>query len=147
MKCVNCGGPVGSEKWGYHKGMACSQECLDQIVAREGMVCDFCGDVDPIAEYPCANFTAVAGFFDKDFRHRGEQTMRYSEAWTACDGCATLIDADDVEGLVERAWQSNRPAMYLTPVKETELRYTLDRLIRAFWEYRQPGGRRALELR
>ena len=54
------------------------------------LLCDFCGQLDPVVYYECANFQIVgdrSGVIDSGDR------------FYACDPCRVLIDADDWRGL------------------------------------------------
>jgi hypothetical protein len=53
-------------------------------------VCDFCFDQGPTWDYPCERFVIPELDFGSD------------EGWSACDTCSALVEAGDVEGIVER---------------------------------------------
>lgn len=82
-------------------------------------VCDFCFDQGPTWDYPCKRFTiAELGFGSAD-------------AWAACNTCAELIEAGDVEGLVERG---------LAIFGQPERRPALRKITEGFLAHRD-GGR------
>lgn len=62
-------------------------ELVESVITSP--VCDFCGDQNPCWDYDCAQFDL------EDFGSIG--------GWAACDGCSTLIEAEDYEGLLERS--------------------------------------------
>ncbi len=53
--------------------------------------CDFCCSIDPVKEFPCA-----------DFPLPHDPGMLSAGAWAACPPCAALVDAGDLNGLVRR---------------------------------------------
>jgi hypothetical protein len=56
-----------------------------------GMGCDFCSHTTPPTWlYPAADFEMMPGHIS-------------TGGWLACDGCATLIEAEDWAGLAKRA--------------------------------------------
>jgi hypothetical protein len=69
----------------------------DDMAAAGGMKCDFCSSPSITRLYDALDHVAlrVSGF---DLASEG--------AWAACDDCATLIDANDREGLLARSLDS-----------------------------------------
>lgn len=53
-------------------------------------LCDFCNDMKPAWEHPCRSFTTLGGVVES------------VDAWLACDGCHTLIVAENWDGLAAR---------------------------------------------
>ncbi|MGB7437778.1 MAG: hypothetical protein WBR26_02435 [Candidatus Acidiferrum sp.] len=80
-------------------------------IEEEGNTCDFCGRDDcwPGKDYVCGEVSV------------GIMTLAPS-VWGACGPCAKLIDADDWEGLAQRAAEGVVPEMrslYLIQMRKT----------------------------
>lgn len=62
------------------------------------MICDFCGDetMKRLKVYECGRFTV-------------EGLATFDKGWGACDPCASLIDANDHDGLIRRAMTCHEP--------------------------------------
>ncbi len=93
------------------------------------MECDFCSQPGPVWAYVCDDqhteirvVTArVVGAADYQRRHRAARTLRtetapgftqaWGQRWSACDGCAALIEARDLYGLISRVTEA-MPAKY-----------------------------------
>ena len=56
------------------------------------IVCDFCSSPDVLWSYPAV-----------DFQVEGTRLLASEGGWAACHDCATLIEADDRDGLAQRA--------------------------------------------
>ncbi|MBQ1052478.1 hypothetical protein KBX50_29010 [Micromonospora sp. C51] len=63
------------------------------------MACDFCSAPDPVAsfEFGSLNIEMIA----PDDHHM--KTHHLGGKWAACEGCARLVEAHDVDGLTDRA--------------------------------------------
>jgi hypothetical protein len=83
-------------------------------------VCSFCGGSQVVSWFEGPDFRVAVDSADK---------VRAEEAWLVCSTCRALVDADDRQKLVERAW--NRPAGWtVAPPSRAQLREHFDRL---FW--------------
>lgn len=74
------------------------------------LVCDFCCRPDPPWEYFVSGNVMLPGITES------------LGSWCACDGCRELIDADDREGLAQRAFE-HAPILPYTVIVLTQSKF------------------------
>jgi hypothetical protein len=82
--------------------------------------CDFCNEIDPRFEYPCRDFELGRLSSPVTLGGMTLDAQLSDGAWAACDECARLIDASDVEGLARRSARNMPPGIeqYLVALYE-----------------------------
>jgi hypothetical protein len=95
-------------------------------------LCDFCSAPGIYANYPARSFTAW------ELQKQDGSTMNVNSQsdWAACKACASLIDANEWDALVERSilWFRRN---WGAALPEAELRSAITDLHRRFRENRQ----------
>lgn len=99
------------------------------------MECDFCSNPKVVKRYQCMDFNAEskdAGVLAMDKDGVPTNVVLHSmNYWAACEACAKLVDANDLEGLVKHATETlNRdrsmsPIAFAFFVQHTRHSYTL----------------------
>jgi hypothetical protein len=120
------------------------------------MVCDFCSRPDPAWCYLTGDQTTEArvvtsrtvGVGDYQRRHHAARTrnvttapgltQQWGQRWSACEGCAVLIEAGDVYGLVGRVADA-MPAKYRRGNRLARVRGELHGTFNNFLACLQPG--------
>jgi hypothetical protein len=118
--------------------------------------CDFCSAPDAAWIYRCADrrtdlhriTTQVVGARDYRDRHRAARVRRtetehaiteaWGERWSACSGCAELIEARDIYGLIGRVVEA-MPARYTRGKRLVRVRGELHSTYSAVFDTLAPG--------
>jgi hypothetical protein len=118
--------------------------------------CDFCSELGAAWVYRCADrrtdlhrITArVVGAGDYRDRHRAARVRRtetehviteaWGERWSACSGCADLIEARDIYGLIGRVVEA-MPAKYTRGKRLVRVRGELHGTFSAVFDTLAPG--------
>lgn len=97
---------------------------LEVTQSPAGMHCDFCNDPGPTEAYDAPDF--VMGAMIKPTT--GETYTHNSVgAWASCTDCATLIDAGDWDGLLERVMEKEIASRSFPVEAQAGIRETLRR--------------------
>lgn len=110
-------------------------EALVKLTAL--LVCDFCSASGPAWDYD-AGFAVIEADIEAD----GTTVHASRGGWFACADCAALIEADDVEGIRERAVVALARVAPGQPIEV--VREAIELTQSAFWRART-GTRRALQ--
>lgn len=102
----------------------------------EAITCDFCSKKnDHAATYITERFSIPVAFLD-GMVVETESTPE----WSACTECKVLIEAKDVEGLIDRsleaAWSKAPSFIKSEPENKQRARADIGKVQYAFWEHR-----------
>jgi hypothetical protein len=74
-------------------------------------ICDFCSSPSVVWRYPCEDFSLTLVFEHKS-GNRLPFAWDSADGWAACEICASLIEAEDWDGLATRSYDTS-PALKL----------------------------------
>lgn len=77
------------------------------------MQCDFCSSRNVVRRFPCRDFDSeskdVGVHFDTRVGPDTNLVLESKNFWAACSDCTKLVEAQDIEGLVNRALETFHP--------------------------------------
>lgn len=98
-------------------------------------ICDFCSSKNVVRQYECMDFnseSADAGVLYGSERGPENVVLASKDYWAACAPCAKLIDAGDLNALVERVIVEQK----VRPATQSILRPHLHHTYRLFMQNR-----------
>ena len=99
-------------------------------------ICDFCNSPHVVKRFECLDFDSDskdAGVFYLKSTGPSHLVFKSINYWAACKGCALLVDAEELDGLVERVVEEFEKQN--EPVDEG-LRMHLEQTYRLFFKNR-----------